>query len=62
MRSTKAQERAITRLKKKDGPIVVVGQEPDGESIRVRRLGREIPADERERIVTPTGLILEPVA
>lgn len=60
--TTKAQQRAIGRLKKKDGPILVVGAEPDGRSIRVRRLARDIPADERDRIVTPTGLILEPVA
>jgi hypothetical protein len=61
LQKTKAQERAIERLKKKIGPVVELGVEPDGQALRVRIAGWEAP-EERERIIRPSGLVEEPVA
>lgn len=58
---TKAQQRAIERMTKKLGVTVVMGVEPDGVSLRVRYEGQE-PEDDRTRVITPSGLVLEPVA
>lgn len=56
---TRAQRKAIDRLKKKHGSIINDGVEADGESVRVHWLGDE-PADERTRVITPSGLAHEP--
>jgi hypothetical protein len=58
---TGAQERTIKKLKKKHGPIFVVGFEPDGVSLRIRLPGWEQPAERRERVVRQSGLVEEPV-
>lgn len=59
---TRAQERAIVRLKKKFGPIFVIGFESDGVTLRVRFAGDRPPESARERIIWPSGLVEEPVA
>lgn len=57
---TRAQRRAIDRLKKKHPLILLDGVERDGETIRIHWLGDE-PLDERTRVISPTGLATEPV-
>ena len=61
MTRTKAQDRAIDRLAKRHGGCITLRNEPGGK-LRVKLLGRSVPDDERERIITPSGLVTEPVA
>lgn len=57
---TRAQKKAIERLKKKHGPILSDGTERDGETVRVHWLGDD-PLDERTRVISPSGIATEPV-
>lgn len=59
-RTTKAQDKSMFRLARDHGGVFIVGKEPDGASIRVRWAGLE-PVEDRERIIRPSGLVLEPV-
>lgn len=56
---TRAQRKAVDRLKKKHGTILHDGVERDGESIRVHWLGDD-PLEDRIRVISPTGLAQEP--
>ena len=59
---TKAQRNAVERLKKKHRCAVVVTQESflPGE-VRVQLLTDQLPEDERERVISPSGIVQEPV-
>lgn len=59
---TRAQERRLVQLKKKHGPILVIGFESDGVSLRVRIPGWEQPPESRDRVIRPSGLVEEPLA